>query len=107
MAPRTAPPPDRATTARERRNAYRRHRYQTDPAYREKHLRSTQEWRKRNPDHVKTKAAERRANPETYEADKARSRARMKAKRQDPDFHARERARARERYWRKKAARTA
>jgi len=66
--------------------AYKRRRRLTDPAYREKTNQATREWRKRNPDYAKTKGAERRA---------------------DPAFRARENARAKERYRRKAAAKTA
>jgi len=87
--------------------AYKRRRRLTDPAYREKTNQATREWRKRNPDYAKTKGAERRADPEKYGADKIRNREMMRAKRADPAFRARENARAKERYRRKAAAKTA
>jgi len=85
---------------------YKRKRRLVDPVFREKNNQWAREWRAKNPDYAKRKGAERRADPEKYEGDKKRNRAMMQAKRQDPAFRARENARARARYQRKKAAQT-
>jgi len=82
---------------------YRRKRRLADPAYRDRVNQRNREWRAKNPDYAKRKGAERRADPEKYEADKVRNRELLKAKRADPEYRARERARSRARMQAKRA----
>jgi len=98
--------PTTATVGKPSRAAYfrnyKRQRRLVDPAFRARNNRWTRDWRARNPDYAKQKGAERRADPEKYEGDKARNREAMRAKRADPEYRAREKARARARYQAKK-----